>query len=96
MNFYGRIAFCLAWTDPIITLEKAGALYDLFVLLADFVHNPPQITGQFQRRLVLRSEFVADRILHKSTQDCRLLRFGTNRSVPKHSGAPDIGPYLIG
>jgi hypothetical protein len=93
MYFYGRIAFCLAWTDPIIILEKAGALYDLFVL--DFFHNPAQITGQFQRRLVLRSEFVADRLPHKSTQDARLLGFGANRSVPKHSGAPDIGPYLI-
>jgi len=82
MNFDGRIAFCLAWTDPIITLEKAGALYDLFVLLVDFFHDPAQITGQFQRRLVLRSEFVADRLLHKSTQDCRLLGFGANTLAP--------------
>jgi hypothetical protein len=64
------------------------------VLLLDFFHKREQITGQFQRRLVSRSEFVPDRLLHKSTQDRRLLGFGANRSVPKQSTTlPTLGPW---
>jgi hypothetical protein len=42
-------------------------IFGLFTLLVDFVHKPAEITGQFQRCVVLRSEFISDRLLHNST-----------------------------